>query len=116
MKKLFLASALFSALSACAQQPRSITAVSMGSAYDNLSCRKAEALYNEEAAKVPGLVSQQKSAVAGDAIGVFLLALPVSSITGGDVEGEIASSKGKLLALDARLQQCGISKPEVSWG
>lgn len=115
MKKLALACAMAASVSACAQQPRSITAVSMAGSYDKLSCRKTSELYEQEAAKVPALVSQQKSAVAGDAIGVFLLAVPVSSLTGGDVEGEIATTKGKLIALETRLQQCGIQKTPVSW-
>ena len=115
MKRVVLACSIVAAVSACAQSPRSITAVSMAGSYDNLSCRKASELYDQEAANVPALVAQQKSAVAGDAIGVFLLAVPVSSLSGGDVEGEIATSKGKLIALDARLQQCGITKPPVSW-
>ncbi|UWQ59993.1 hypothetical protein K3722_07635 [Leisingera caerulea] len=115
MKKLVLACAMLASVSACAQSPRSITAVSMAGSYDKLSCKSASALYDEEAAKVPSLVSQQKAAVTGDAIGVFLLAVPVSSLSGGDMEGEIATSKGKLNALDARMQECGIKKAPVSW-
>jgi hypothetical protein len=45
--------------------------------------------------------------VAGDAVGVLLIGVPVSSLTGGDVSGQIALEKGKIAALDARLLGCG---------
>ena len=41
-----------------------------------------------------------------DAVGVFLIGVPVSSLTGGDVSGHIAASKGKILALEARMTGC----------
>jgi hypothetical protein len=44
--------------------------------------------------------------VAGDAVGVLLIGVPVSSLTGGDVSGQIALEKGKIAALDARLLSC----------
>jgi hypothetical protein len=42
----------------------------------------------------------------GDAIGVFLIGVPVSSLSGGDKEGLIAAAKGKELALQNRLLGC----------
>ena len=44
--------------------------------------------------------------VAADAVGVFLILVPVGSLTGGDVSGQIATERGRLLALDARLARC----------
>ena len=52
------------------------------------------------------LTQKQKNAVAGDAIGVFLVLVPVSSLTGNNVAGELATSKGKVNALEARLASC----------
>ena len=49
---------------------------------------------------------QQNNAVAGDAVGVFLIGVPVSSLSGGDKAGEIAATKGKIIALEARLASC----------
>ena len=46
-------------------------------------------------------------AVTGDAVGVFLVGVPISSVTGGNKEGQIAASKGKVDALQARLLTCG---------
>lgn len=103
-------------LAACAQQPGAIAPVSVAGAYDSVSCSRAAELYKQEAARVPALVSAQKNAVAGDAVGVFLIGVPVSSLSGADLEGEIAGTKGKLLALEARLQACGVTVQPVSWG
>ena len=60
-----------------------------------------------ETQQLAALEGKQKGAVAGDAIGVFLIGVPVSSLTGGDVSGHIATSKGKVLALEARVASCG---------
>jgi hypothetical protein len=46
------------------------------------------------------LSARQKSAASGDAWGVVLLGLPLSSMSGGDQEALIAVAKGKVQALD----------------
>ncbi len=116
MKKICAALCGLSIVSACAQQPASIAPVSMGDTYSNVSCSKAAELYKQEAAKVPSLVAAQKQAVTGDALGVFLIGVPMSSLTGGDLEGEIAATKGKLISLAAKLETCGTSPAQVAWG
>jgi hypothetical protein len=115
MKKVALSVCALVALGACAKQPGKIAPVSIGDAYSNISCKRAASLYDAEAAKVPGLVASQKSAVAGDAVGVFLLGVPMSSLSGGDLEGEISTTKGKIVALGARLEACGKTPAPVSW-
>lgn len=116
MNKIFATLALGVILAGCAQQPASITPVAMGDAYTHVSCSKARQLYDVEAARVPSLVKAQKGAVTGDAVGVFLLGVPVSSLSGADLEGEIATTKGKLLALGARMETCGSTPTPVDWG
>jgi len=93
-------------LAACAKSPASIAPVSMAGAYDNISCKKARNMLEQERQTLAALEAQQKSAQTGDAIGVFLILVPVSSLTGSDREGAIATSKGKVLALEARTQEC----------
>ncbi|MDK3019216.1 hypothetical protein [Pseudodonghicola flavimaris] len=115
MKKYFAILAIGTFIAGCAQQPAAITPVSMGDAYSTVSCSKARQLYNAEAAKAPPLVKAQKQAVAGDAVGVFLLGIPVSSLSGDDLEGEISTTKGKLLALSARMETCGMTPAPVDW-
>lgn len=94
------------ALSACAKGPDAIAPISMGDAYLMMPCDKAATRLSEERARYNVLASKQKGAVAGDAIGVFLIGVPMSSLTGGDVEGQVAESKGKILALEARQSAC----------
>lgn len=91
----------------CAKSPDAIAPVSMSGAYDNISCKQARALLSQEQNKLTVLSSAQSNAVAGDAVGVFLIGVPVSSLSGGDKAGEIAASKGKIEALEARLLTCG---------
>lgn len=105
MKKIIaIASTL--AIAACAQSPGSIQPVSMGDAYSGVSCQSASARLITERQSLAALESKQKAAVAGDAMGVFLLGIPVSSLTGQDVSGEIAASKGRVIALEARAIGC----------
>jgi hypothetical protein len=91
---------------ACAKSPDAIVPVSMAGAYDDVSCKKASTILAQERSTLATLSAQQESAVTGDAVGVFLLGVPMSSVSGQDVEGSIAASKGKILALEARLQSC----------
>lgn len=91
---------------ACAKGPDAIQPVSMGNAFSGLSCQQAAADLNAERVTLTALEDAQRGAVAGDAIGVFLLGIPMSSLTGGDKAGEIGAAKGKVLALEARLRGC----------
>jgi hypothetical protein len=94
------------ALSACAQSPDAIAPVSMAGAFDGVSCSKARNMLIAEQQTLASLSSAQQSAVAGDAVGVFLIGVPMSSLSGGDKAGAISASKGKILALEARLLTC----------
>lgn len=105
MKKLALTVAALS-LAACAQSPDSIAPVSMGGAYEGISCQNAGVMLVEERQRLAALEAQQRSAVAGDAVGVFLIGVPMSSLTGGDKSGLIGASKGKVIALENRLLRC----------
>jgi hypothetical protein len=93
-------------VSACASSPSAIAPVSMGNAFASMSCQQAQASLGQERQTLAALESKQRGAVIGDAVGVFLIAVPVSSLTGGDKEGEIAASKGKVMAYEARLATC----------
>lgn len=105
MKKLFLACFALS-LAACAPSPSAIAPSSMGNAYAGISCAQARQALTEEQTKLAALSTQQNGAVAGDAIGVLLIGVPMSSLTGGDHTGDIATSKGKIEAYTARLATC----------
>lgn len=106
MKPTILAFAALPFLAACAQGPASIQPVSMGNAFASIPCDQARAMLVAERQTLAALESKQKGAVAGDALGVFLIGVPVSSLTGGDQAGAIGASKGKVLAFEARLASC----------
>jgi hypothetical protein len=95
------------ALTACAPSPDSIAPISMPSGmYDRLTCQQARAERAQIGQTIAALEASQRAAAAGDAFGVFLIGVPVSSLTGGNQAGLIAAERGKALALDARLVGC----------
>ena len=49
------------------------------------------------------IVEAAKSSGDGDAVGVFLIGVPTSSTFGGDKEGQVAVSKGKVNAINSAL-------------
>ena len=107
MKTLIAVSAAALSLAACAKSPDAIAPVSMGNAFAGMHCQQAANDLRAERATLAALEGKQRGAVAGDAVGVFLIGVPVSSLTGGNVEGQLAASKGKVLALEARVASCG---------
>jgi len=78
----------------------------MTGAFDGMSCSSAKNSLASERVKLAALEKQQNSAATGDAIGVFLVLVPVSKLAGGDVAGEVGASKGKVLALEQRVARC----------
>jgi hypothetical protein len=106
VKKTLPLSMILLALAACAQSPSAIAPVSMGGAYDKISCTQAKTMLAAEQPKLAELTAKQKDAVVGDAIGVFLVLVPVSTLTGSNVAGDLGASKGKVEALQTRLLSC----------
>jgi hypothetical protein len=79
----------------------------MTGAFDQMSCSQAKTNLSSERIKLTDLEKRQNAAATGDAIGVFLILIPVSKLTGGDLAGEVATSKGTVLALEQRVARCG---------
>lgn len=105
--KVALCVASIAFFAACTPRADSIPPVSMTGAFDGMSCRQATTELNAERSKLASLVQQQNSAATADAVGVFLVLVPVSKLTGGDRAGELGASKGKVLALEQRVANCG---------
>lgn len=100
MKKI-IPLALVVAVSACAKQPDQIAAVEVGSnEYRGYSCRQLSEIELKYTQALTNLSAQQKSAATGDAWGVFLLGLPISSMSGSDKETAIAVTKGHIQSID----------------
>ena len=105
MKKLILVLPLLAMTAACASRPESIVPVGGGnvSVHDGKSC---STLHNEKAEVdqlVQALSARQNKAANADAWGVFLLGVPVASLSGAEVEAELAIAKGDQLSLRAAI-------------
>lgn len=93
---------LCAVVSACAKQPENIAAVPMDTAsYERMSCRSLAAEEAKITAELNALSAAQKSAANSDALGVFLLGIPWSSMSGNDKEALIAVAKGRVDAINA---------------
>ncbi len=100
MKSLYLAVAMAVTLSACAKAPDQIAAVQIeDSTYASASCKSLVKNEIRQTQLLHALSADQKKAKNGDAWGVFLLGLPISSMSGADKETEIAVTKGRLDAI-----------------
>ncbi len=106
MKKIITATALLATVAACAKTPDAIAPIPMGDAYAAMGCRDTQNALNREQQFLASLSAQQQQAVTGDALGVFLIGVPVSSLSGSDKEGLIAASKGKIIAMETRMRSC----------
>lgn len=60
-------------------------------------------MHSQKQAQKNALTNAQNNAATGDAVGVFLLLLPVGSIFGADKEGELAQAKGEVMALQGAI-------------
>ncbi|GES44791.1 hypothetical protein RsS62_40430 [Rhizobium dioscoreae] len=76
-------------------------------AYSNLDCAGLTRELNTEQGKLTALSKDQNNAANGDAFGVFLVGVPMSSVTGGDKEGLISVTKGKVLSIQNTMKAKG---------
>lgn len=106
--KSIAALAVLSMLTGCAKNPESISPMAMPvNAYSGLSCEQLAAEIQRSSYALASVEAQQRQAVTGDAIGVFLIGVPTSSLTGGDKEGLVAQHKGEVIAIQAAQRRQG---------
>lgn len=89
------------ALSGCAKAPETIAPSYVSEVpYQSYTCTQLgqEKARLEQAYAVTA--KAQNDARTGDAWGVFLLGMPTSSLSGGNVAAEVASLKGQMVAVD----------------
>jgi len=90
-------------LAACAKSPESIAPAYVSQLnYQNLSCQQ---LAEENARLTQALTvasKQQQNARTNDTVGVILLGLPVSSLSGDNIAPQIADEKGQMEAIHQR--------------
>lgn len=108
MKVRYFALAAVLAVSSCAKRPDAIVPVDIPmAAYSNQSCQGLAQELMKEQNTLTSLSKQQHDAATGDAMGVFLIGVPMSSTFGGDKEGQVAVSKGKVTAIESSLKAKG---------
>ncbi len=112
--KLIVVTGLAVLSASCAKRTDAIVPVAIPmAAYQNMNCHDLAQEIIRENTVLASLSEQQNSAATGDAVGVFLVGVPVSSTFGGDKEGLVAVSKGKVNAIEAAIQskRCNSSAP-----
>lgn len=87
-------------LSGCANRPDSIHAEYISyERYAGLSCQELESRLADTRSRLEVASQQQNNAANVDAVGVFLVLVPVSKLT-GDHEAEVARLKGDVEAIE----------------
>lgn len=100
MKNLTAAVILSILISGCANRPSSIRASYVShEKFTELNCGELLELKYERSIKLERLSREQDGKATGDAIGVFLLGIPFSKLS-GDHEGDIAHLKGEVEAIE----------------
>ena len=91
-----LAVCIAASLGACAASPETIPAAAIPpSIYAGYSCDRLLDLRLRIEDALQAAMMQQQSASNSDAWGVFLVGLPVASLSGGDIAPRVASLKGQ---------------------
>lgn len=97
--------ALVFALAACAKSPSSIPPAAVSSEeYASLSCRQLGLEMAQATERLKEAEQKQNEAQVADALTVFLVLVPVSSLS-GDSESDVARYKGEKLALERAIRK-----------
>jgi hypothetical protein len=98
--KVGLGVAVLAATAACANRPESIHASYVShEKYAYLDCPALALTMSETKAELARMSKLQDEKATGDAIGVFLILVPVSKLT-GDHEADVARLKGEVEAIE----------------
>jgi hypothetical protein len=76
-------------------------------AYTNYSSDMLAQEMMKEQTALTTVSKQQNDAANGDAFGVFLIGVPMSSTFGGDKEGQVSVQKGKVQAIQSAMMSKG---------
>lgn len=92
-------------LAGCAGRANSVAPMAIAATdYSGLSCDAARESLQTARDKVAALSRRQNNAALADTAGVVVLFLPLGSIFGGDVSGELSQAKGEQAALERTIQ------------
>lgn len=109
MKTRYLAVAILAAsVASCAKRPDAIVPADIPmAAYTGQECPALQTELSREKAALDAVSKAQHDAANGDAFGVFLIGVPMSSTFGGDKEGQVAVAKGKVQAIENAMKSKG---------
>jgi hypothetical protein len=94
--------AAMTAIAGCAKNPEAIAPMTMPTgAYSGLNCKQLAGEHQKVSLQLQQVEAQQRQAVTGDAVGVFLIGVPVSSLSGSDRAGEVSQYKGEVVAIES---------------
>ncbi|MGJ7459201.1 hypothetical protein [Halomonas sp. RA08-2] len=89
------------AVTGCASRASSVAPASVSAAeYSGMSCADTRSELSDARERSNALTRKQNNAATTDAASVFLVLLPLGSVFGGDVSGELAQAKGEVGALE----------------
>lgn len=90
-------------LAGCAKRPKAVVATTLPSdTYAAYSCEDLGVELVKAQSDVTTLSAKQTNAANADAVGVFLVLVPVGSLTNNNVEGELSVAKGKVLSIQSQ--------------
>ncbi len=97
------------AVGGCATRASGVAPVAVSSSdYAGMACGKQREELSLARQREEILRKKQNNAATFDAAAVFLFALPLGSVLGQDVEGDLAQAKGEVLALERSIKaNCG---------
>lgn len=102
MRKALVICGFLAMLAGCAQRPDEITATPTSDLqYRSLACPQLRGEYDRINAELFRLGRAQHDKAEQDAFGVFMVGVPVGSMSGGDYKPQIATMKGQLQAIAA---------------
>ena len=100
MTVVLLALFVTASLGACANRPESIHASFVShEKYMDLECAALDVRMSDTRAELDKVSKLQDSKATGDAVGVFLLGIPFSKLS-GDHEADVARLKGEVEAIE----------------
>lgn len=96
-------------LTGCATRASGVAPVAVSATdYANMPCDTARERLVTTRAQVVALSRRQNNAALADTAGVFLALVPIGSVFGANVEGELAQAKGEQAALERHIvNNCG---------
>jgi hypothetical protein len=104
---------LAASATACATRAGSVAPVAVSAGdYGNMNCAAAREELVMAREKQNSLARRQNTAAAVDAAAVWFVLLPLGSVFGADVSGELAQAKGETLALERHIKSgCQTAQP-----